>query len=512
MGGPADNPRGLSAAELAAAATELRSLVAASVLDVVPLTVVPAAEDLLLVLQRGEDHKQFVHIALGGPRARVTTTTRRFTKAHHTRQQTRDVLRRELEQTTLYDVITAPGERRCEFVFRGQAGERTLVVELFGARGLWALLDGDRAVLALSRTVETAVRSLRPGDPYRPPPAGGAPRVNSSRFAAPVLAAIDACFTAADLLAGGRREHEALHRAATRALHKATQKSTGMRRQLAACGEADAMRAEAGLMLAYAHDAKRGAKVMTVYDPETNAAMEIDLDPRRPVAEQARALFDKARRLTDGRAVTEARLAEAEAEAEALRSILAGITAIDPQLDSAIELLAPQRAELERMRALPAAPKSQSKSPSRSQSKKTTAGKAGAAGENYRRFVSAEGYQILVGRNNAQNDRLTMRVAKGNDLWLHVGGGRPGSHVVIRLPKLKTASLETLLDAATLAVHFSKARGERRIDVIYTQKKHVRKPKGLPPGAVVPSQTRTVTVDRDEGRLRRLLDSAGEQD
>jgi predicted ribosome quality control (RQC) complex YloA/Tae2 family protein len=78
----------------------------------------------------------------------------------------------------------------------------------------------------------------------------------------------------------------------------------------------------------------------------------------------------------------------------------------------------------------------------------------------------------------------------------------------VRLPKQKTASLETLLDAATLAVHFSKVRGEPRIDVVYTQRKHVRKPKGLPPGAVVPAQTKTVTVQHDERRLRRVLDSA----
>ena len=107
-----------------------------------------------------------------------------------------------------------------------------------------------------------------------------------------------------------------------------------------------------------------------------------------------------------------------------------------------------------------------------------------------------------------QNDELTMRFANGNDLWLHVGGGRPGSHVVVRLPKQKTASLETLLDAAALAVHYSKARGEPRIDVIYTHRKHVKKPKGLPPGAVVPAQTKTITVLHDAARLGRVLDTA----
>jgi predicted ribosome quality control (RQC) complex YloA/Tae2 family protein len=75
----------------------------------------------------------------------------------------------------------------------------------------------------------------------------------------------------------------------------------------------------------------------------------------------------------------------------------------------------------------------------------------------------------------------------------------------VRLPKGKTASLDTLLDAGTLAVHFSKARGERSIDVIYTFAKNVRKPKGLPAGAVVPSQTKTITVRLDEARLKRLL-------
>jgi predicted ribosome quality control (RQC) complex YloA/Tae2 family protein len=133
-------------------------------------------------------------------------------------------------------------------------------------------------------------------------------------------------------------------------------------------------------------------------------------------------------------------------------------------------------------------------------------------GENLRRFVSAEGYDVLVGRDNEQNDRLTLRIANGNDLWLHVGGGRPGSHVVVRLPKGKTASLETLLDAGTLAVHFSKVRGERIVDVVYTQAKHVRKPKGLPAGAVVPGQTKTITVRADAARLQRLLDSAGAAD
>ena len=165
--------------------------------------------------------------------------------------------------------------------------------------------------------------------------------------------------------------------------------------------------------------------------------------------------------------------------------------------------LEPLRQQLRRLGALP-------KPPPTPGAAKPTKAADDTRGENVRRFVSAEGYPIWVGRNNEQNDRLTMRLANGNDLWLHVGGGRPGSHVVIRLPKNKTASLESLLDAATLAVHFSKARGENRIDVVYTAKKHVRKPKGLPAGAVVPAHTKTITVHRDEARLARLLGSSAD--
>ena len=115
---------------------------------------------------------------------------------------------------------------------------------------------------------------------------------------------------------------------------------------------------------------------------------------------------------------------------------------------------------------------------------------------------------LLVGRDNQQNDKLTTRIAKGNDLWFHVGRGYAGSHVVLRVPKGKSASLESLLDAGTLAIHFSKVRGAELEEVIYAQAKHVRKPKGLPPGKVVPSQTKTLRIRREEDRLARLLDSA----
>jgi predicted ribosome quality control (RQC) complex YloA/Tae2 family protein len=259
-------------------------------------------------------------------------------------------------------------------------------------------------------------------------------------------------------------------------------------------------------MLAYAHTVPRGAAAMRVPDPDGTGDTErtFALDPSKPVVVQAQAFYEKARRLDAGREMAEQRLATAAAEVERLQPLVDALATIAPGADDVVAQLQPIRAEL---RALGALPK-----PKGERASAATTAKRPPPGEhsteNLRRFVSAEGYPIWVGRNNEQNDRLTMRIANGNDLWLHVGGGRAGSHVVIRLPKNKTASLETLLDAGTLAVHFSKARGENRLEVVYTQKKHVRKPKGLPAGAVVPSQTKSITVHRDDARLQRLLGSA----
>jgi len=128
-------------------------------------------------------------------------------------------------------------------------------------------------------------------------------------------------------------------------------------------------------------------------------------------------------------------------------------------------------------------------------------------GENFRRFRTQEGLDVLVGRDDRQNDRLTTRIARGDDVWMHVGRGYAGSHVLIRVPKGKSASLESLLDGATLAVHFSKVRGAATEEVIYAAARNVRKAKGLPPGKVLATRTRSIRVRLEQDRLQRLLES-----
>jgi len=99
-------------------------------------------------------------------------------------------------------------------------------------------------------------------------------------------------------------------------------------------------------------------------------------------------------------------------------------------------------------------------------------------------FRSSEGMQILVGKSSKDNDTLTLKVARSDDFWLHVAG-YGGSHVVLRNPeKLPAAPKQSLLEAAQLAAYFSQARNAPKVEVHYTQKKFVSKPKGAKPGLV----------------------------
>nr|WP_252891171.1 NFACT family protein [Thermoclostridium stercorarium] len=110
-------------------------------------------------------------------------------------------------------------------------------------------------------------------------------------------------------------------------------------------------------------------------------------------------------------------------------------------------------------------------------------------------FKSSEGYQIWVGRNNVQNDELTLKFAKPDDLWLHAKN-IPGSHVIVRVPD--PIPEKTLFEAASLAAWFSKARNSSKVQIDYTRAKYVRKPSGAKPGMVVYVNYKTVVVDPKE--------------
>jgi predicted ribosome quality control (RQC) complex YloA/Tae2 family protein len=119
------------------------------------------------------------------------------------------------------------------------------------------------------------------------------------------------------------------------------------------------------------------------------------------------------------------------------------------------------------------------------------------------RFRSGQ-FIILVGRNSRENDELLRRYAKGNDYWLHTRDF-PGGFVFIRYISGKSVPLETLLDAGNLALYYSKGKDEGRGELYYTQVKYLRRAKEGKEGLVLPTQEKNLSVELDEGRLRRLF-------
>lgn len=116
-------------------------------------------------------------------------------------------------------------------------------------------------------------------------------------------------------------------------------------------------------------------------------------------------------------------------------------------------------------------------------------------------FLSSEGIDIYVGKNNVQNDTLTLKFASADDIWLHTKE-IPGSHVIIK----STAPVgnQTLLEAATLAAFYSKARSSAQVPVDYTPRKYVKKPSGAKPGMVIYTTNRTAYVTPTEDFVKRI--------
>ncbi|MBL1070544.1 NFACT RNA binding domain-containing protein [Ligilactobacillus salivarius] len=115
-------------------------------------------------------------------------------------------------------------------------------------------------------------------------------------------------------------------------------------------------------------------------------------------------------------------------------------------------------------------------------------------------FIASDGTEILVGKNNLQNEKLTLHTAKKTDIWLHAKN-IPGSHVII---KSNNPSDETLFEAAMLAAYFSKFRSSANVPIDYVQVKNIHKPNGSKPGFVIYEGQKTLTVTPTEDFVLEL--------
>lgn len=119
------------------------------------------------------------------------------------------------------------------------------------------------------------------------------------------------------------------------------------------------------------------------------------------------------------------------------------------------------------------------------------------------KYISSDGFVILCGRNNRQNDLLTLKKAKGADIWCHTHN-IPGSHVIIA-SEFKDVPETTIEEACKIAAFNSKARGSSQVPVDYTFAKNVKKPNGAKPGMVIFDNNKTVFITPDEQQVKNLL-------
>ena len=288
--------------------------------------------------------------------------------------------------------------------------------------------------------------------------------------------------------------------AAARAVKRATQRlakrTQAIHGDLTKIADAQVVAEQARWLVAEAARAPRGATSLAVTDWSSGEprTIEVPLDPAKPARVQVDAMFQRARRLKLGANVAEARLAEAEKALEVLRPAAAEIEGAET-LEALDEVIARARAAAPREVKLEPPAKPGAKAPPL-QTRSLP----------YRTFRARSGARILVGRGASQNDELTFHVARPRDLWLHAKG-LPGAHVIVTLQRDHTCPGDVLADAAHLAAHFSDARDEAVVDVSYSPRRYLRKPRGSPPGLVVVDREKVIAVRVQPEVLAALLAS-----
>ncbi len=401
-------------------------------------------------------------------------------------------LRQALEGARLESLQLLAGDRVVTLRLARAGGPLLLVAELTGRHGNLLLVDADGLVRFMASRAAAPGRRLAPGQPWTPPAPSPAAERKPPRFAPspsgpfPWSLAVERRYAAVEagraLAEARRRLREPLRAAVargTRALEKLAEEA-------ARVPAAEADRRAGDLLKANLHAVARGARQVTLTEWTAEGPVEVAvaLDPALTPRQNMERCYKRFKRIAESAARVQARTAE-------VTSRLAAVEALRVRVDGApLEALPALEREARRLAAGPRATK-----PTRRKREQPTLP--------YRTFRSLAGLALLVGRGAAENDQLTRRVARGNDLWLHARG-QAGAHVVVRLGGPE-ADQESLLDAATLAVHFSDARGEPQAEVACTRAKYVRKPKGAAPGAVTYSQERVLHLRLEPARVARLL-------
>lgn len=278
------------------------------------------------------------------------------------------------------------------------------------------------------------------------------------------------------------RKRDALHRIAAKQLDKLIQTRQKQQTTLDQAGKAEEHKTRGDLITANIYRISRGTATLVAQDYMTGEDVAIELDTRLSPAANAQQQYKRYNKLRQSIDITAARMAQTVADIAFLESVQVSIDSSETA-----DELAEIEYELAKAGYMPA---------------KHKAERAAQEPSKPHRLTSSDGYVLLAGKNNRQNDLLTMKTAAPDDIWLHTKD-IPGSHVLIVGAKGK-APVQTLFEAATIAATLSKAKGGAKVQVDYAPRKNVRKPNGAKPGMVVYEGYNTIVVSPDKALFEKL--------
>ena len=261
-----------------------------------------------------------------------------------------------------------------------------------------------------------------------------------------------------------RQKSSDLRRIVNTALERASKKYDLQEKQLQDADKKDIYRVYGDLLNTYGYSLKGGESSFTTenfYDD--NKEITIPLDKNESAKENAKKYYDKYAKLSRTTKALSEEIVNTKNDIEHLLSIQ---TALDVSSDD--ESLSQIRQELVDFGYI----------------KKHSSGKQKKSTSHPYHYISTDGYDIYVGKNNYQNEELTFKVATGNDWWFHAKG-IPGSHVILKSNNEEDLPDRAYEEAAALAAFYSKAKDSEKVEVDYIQKKNIKKVAGAAPGFVI---------------------------
>ena len=297
-------------------------------------------------------------------------------------------------------------------------------------------------------------------------------------------ALLDAFYTETEQRERMLQKSQSLRRTVTNLLERTRRKLAAQRKEREASLDRETLRRRGDIVTANLHAMTRGMTVLRAEDfyQEDMPEIEIPLRPELSPQQNAARFYKEYNKAKHAEKILAEQIARGEIEEEYLGAVLDELNRAESERD-----LAEIRAELEAGGYV--------RSADRRRQQKQPASRP-------MRFRSSDGFEILVGRNNRQNDQLSLKTARRDDLWLHIQKFH-GTHVIVCCAGAPVPD-GTITEAAMLAAWYSQAREGQNVPVDVTQVRNLRKPNGAKPGMVVYDRYRTVIVTPDAALCERL--------